>query len=102
MMINNLNSNICFSGRLNVFYFDAQNNNVLKNALIDSSSILSINSVPVKNKVVNVLFYSSPEGIKKCCSLNLFPNCTESNLRSYFARQINQSNRTGNVIDVLL
>ena len=61
MMINNSNSNISFSGRLNVFYFDAQNNNSLKNTLIESSSILFISSIPENNKVVNVLFYSYSE-----------------------------------------
>ena len=102
MMISNSSSNINFSGKLNVFYFNAENNCKLEKTLIDSSSILSINSVPQRGRTINVLSYSSPEGIKKCSSLNVFPEFSEGKLRLYFAKQIDLSNRTGNVVDVLL
>lgn len=102
MMISNPNSNINFSGKLNVFYFNAENNNKLQNTLIDSSSILSIDSISKNGRSISVLKYSSPEGVKKCCSSNFFPNFTIGKLRVYFANQIYRANKTGNTVDVLL
>ena len=101
MIINKTNSNIAFNGRLNVFSFHPKTK-MLENTIIDTTTIKAFKASTLNGERVNVLFYRTPEGVKKCVSANIFPNFTEDKLKTYLREQIRKANSTENVIDVLL
>ena len=100
-MINRINQNTSFKGKLNVFSFNPKTK-ILENTLIDTATIKAFKASTLNGKRVNVLFYRTPDGVKKCISANIFPDFTEMKLKTYLKEQIKKANLTENVIDVLL
>lgn len=101
MMINRRNSNITFNGKLNVFAINPATGFV-KTTIVDTSSIREIKSSKINGEQINSLIYRTPNGVKKCTSLNISPDFTEDKLKTYLREQIKIANSSGNVIDVLL
>ena len=100
-MRNRLNSNISFNGKLNVFSFNPKTK-MLENTLVDTSRIRAVKVAVEDGQQVNILRYSTPNGVKECSSINLFPDFTVDKLKMYIHKQTKQANSSGNVVDVLL
>ena len=102
MKINNsINNSIYFSGRLSVFSVNPTSG-FIETKIVDTSSIKAIKTSMLNGEQVNSLIYRTPDGVKKCVSLNVFPNFTEDKLKAYIRKQILNADKSGNVIDVLL
>ena len=101
MAINRINHNITQNGRLNVFSINPKTG-CIETKLIETSSIKAIKSSMINGEQINSLIYRTPNGVKKCTSLNISNGFTEDKLKNYLREQIKKANLTENVIDVLL
>lgn len=102
MKINNsIKNNTYFSGRLNVFSINPSTG-LIETKIVDATSIKAIKTSMLNGEQVNSLIYRTPDGVKKCVSLNVFPNFTEEKLKAYIRKQVLNANKSGNLVDVLL
>lgn len=101
MKINRINNNINFNGRLNVFSINPSTG-LIETKMVDTTSIKAIKTSMLNGEQVNSLIYRTPDGVKKCVSLNIFHDFTEDKLKNYIRKQVVNANKSGNVVDVLL
>ena len=101
MKINRINNNINFNGRINVFSINPSTG-LIETKMVDTTSIKAIKTSMLNGEQVNSLIYRTPNGVKKCVSLNVFPNFTEDKLKAYIRKQVLNADKSGNLVDVLL
>ena len=101
MKISRINNNINFNGRINVFSINPSTG-LIETKMVDTTSIKAIKTSMLNGEQVNSLIYRTPNGVKKCVSLNVFPNFTEDKLKAYIRKQVLNADKSGNLVDVLL